>query len=147
MASWADYGIRPSGDAKTRRFEVTAKRGVTVAGRHYPRGSTIARRQGENLRIMIDGGGWQSYAEWQRVTTGERYQGWQRQVSRRESVDPRQLRKPDSPFNKAYVKWMRGNFAKTNRPTGRFARFLVGIGYRDPHATYPVGDSPRKGKK
>lgn len=144
---WGSYGIRPGGDTRSRRFVVTAQNGITVSGRHYPRGSTIARRQGENLRLMIDGGGWQSYSEWRRVTLSEHYQGWQRQVARKFSTDPRTLRKPDSSFNRAYVRWMRQGFTKSSRPKGRFAKFLVGIGFRDPRATYPVGDTPKKGKR
>jgi hypothetical protein len=141
-SEWGRYGIRPTGDRSTRRFTVTAPHGVTIAGRHYARGDSLARRQGENLRLAIDGGGWESWAEWQRVTSGEHYQGWQRQVAKTRGVDPRTLRKPDSDFNKAYVPWMRGRFTKSNRPAGRFARFLAGIGYRQPRAAYLVGDTP-----
>ena len=142
---WSRYGIRPSGDPKSRRFTVTADEGVNVSGHHYAKGSSIARRQGENLRFAVDRSDWHSWDEWQRARAGQGrfsdYPAWVGQASRERGRSEASVRN-DPAFNRAYLGWQRAGRPRGNAPTGRLARLLTAAGLRPAGATYRVGRSP-----
>lgn len=143
--SWNRYGIRPSGDPKTRSFVVTSRRGVDAGGKHYAQGERMPRRQGENVRLMIDHSHWHSWAEAQQARAGQGrfkdYPGWVARASTERNRSQAELRR-DPAFNRAYVQWVRRGRPRTSNPNGLLARMLGQAGIRPQQAAYPVGKSP-----
>jgi hypothetical protein len=142
--SWSRYGIAPTGDPKTRAFRVTAEKGVTVQGKHYPQGATMPRRQGENLRLVQESD-WSSWDEMQRAHAGSGsfrdYPDWVRKgAAERDRTESAQRSDPD--FNRRYLQWKRAGRPRANDPNGKLANLLVEVGLRPAGATYRVGRSP-----
>lgn len=147
MASteWGRYGIRPSGDPKTRSYVVTRSAGVTVGGRHYAKGETMPRRQGENVRFGVDRSEWSSWDEWQRARAGQgRFRDYPKwvELTAQERDRKQSAVRNDPDFNRAYLRWQRAGRPRTKHPRGKLANLLVAAGLRPASAKYPVGASP-----
>jgi hypothetical protein len=118
---------------------------VTIRGKHYPEGREIPRRQGENLRFLVDQSDWHSWDEWQRARAGQGsfrdYPSWVKLgADERGRSESAQRNDPD--FNRRYLQWKRAGRPRTNAPTGRLANLLVEVGLRPAGATWKVGRSP-----
>jgi hypothetical protein len=138
---WADYGVRPTGDRKSRRFEVTSKSGIDIGGKHYAKGDDISQRQALNRKYQKDAG-WESRSEYERESQRKDFRNWAKQVASHRDTNTGKVRGSGSDFSKAWVEWKRSNYAKGKSPSGAFAEFLEGIGYRDPGSPYKVGATP-----
>jgi len=147
MAStdWGRYGLRPSGDPKTRSYIVTAEGGITTGGRHYAKGEPMARRQGENVRFAVDRSDWRSWDEWQRARAGKGsfhdYPDWVVMGARNRNRG-QAAQRDDVAYNRAYLGWVRTGRPRGNAAGGRLAQLLVEVGLRPGGATYRVGRSP-----
>lgn len=138
---WTPYGVKPTGNRQSRRFEVTNESGVTIQGKHYARGDSISQRQALNRKYQADAG-WESRSEYERESRTKRFRDWASQVARHRDVSSARVRGSGSDFSQAWVDWKRSGFAGGKRAGSPFARFLEGIGYREADAPYPVGQTP-----
>lgn len=110
---------------------------------------TISRRQAEQQNYTD--AGWRSRADYERrfaprTKQGRKYAYFRDQALTNRDVKRRSLDRPDSEFNRLYLKARRFNFDRgrsVRGPNSHMARFLAYTGLRDPSATYNVGDTPR----
>lgn len=138
---WSPYGVRPTGNRKTRRFEVTQRTGVTIQGKHYGHGDEISQRQALNLKYNRDAG-WDSRSEYERESQRRDFREWTSQSASRLDRSTAKQRAANSDFSKAWVKWKRSGYSRKGKPGQPFADFLEDIDYREDDAPYPVGETP-----
>lgn len=104
-----------------------------------PEGTTISRRQYENLRYRK--AGWRSWSDYQRTAKTDEYRRWAKAAADEQNVSARKLKSADSHFNQLYLNARNSGFS--TEVEGDFADFLSYTGLRRPDADYDVGDTPR----
>jgi hypothetical protein len=116
-------------------------------------GSTVSRRQYENLRYQ--GGGWTSKSEYEKIIHGHTkikdngrnvheanaYRRWAKIYADEHGVSVRSAMGADSPYAQAFAAALRDKFRDTG-PDSPFAKLLVLVGLRDDSATWDVGTTP-----
>lgn len=103
-----------------------------------PEGTTISRRQYENLRFRK--AGWRNWSDYQRTAKTRDYRRWVEAAAKEHNVSARKFKNPDSHFNQLYLDARNADWDHT--ADGSFADLLTYLGLRQPDASYDVGDTP-----
>lgn len=101
----------------------------------------IPRYQYEKLKTTE--AGWLSVTERNNARKSSEYKRWIRG-----SLDSKApLIMPRDEFEQLYIAAKRDNDFNNTDYDGSFAKLLVSVGLRDADATYPVGQTPKKGRR
>jgi len=101
----------------------------------------ITRNELENVRAKETG--WESKTERNNARKSSEYKRWIRG-----SLDSKApLIMDRNEFEKLYIAAKNDNDFNNTDANGPFAQLLVKVGLRDEGATYPVGQTPKKGKR
>lgn len=101
----------------------------------------ITRGELENVRAKD--AGWDSRSERDYARKSNEYKRWIRG-----SLDSKApFIMPRDKFEQLYIAAKRDNDFNNTDYNGPFARLLVAVGLRDEDATYPVGQTPKKGRR
>ncbi len=117
-----------------------------------PSGEVISRRQYDNLRAQAEG--WDNRSQYENRYNDSTYLWAFQQYRREQKLSIQQARRSDrmgGAMNKKLRAAQATGWGKTREgraARGPMARLLVEMGYRDPSATYAVGDTDgAKGKR
>lgn len=110
-------------------------------------GEVISRRQYDNRRYVDLG--WRSRDDFERrFEEGHHgmagYRRWREAAIATGAATPSQLDRPDSEFNRLFLRARADDFDRGPRrrgPRSPIAKLLVYVGLRDARATFPVGGS------
>jgi hypothetical protein len=101
----------------------------------------ITRNELENVRARETG--WKSKTERNHARKSSEYKRWIRG-----SLDSKApLIMDRNQFEKMYIAAKNDDNFNNTDANGPFAQLLVKVGLRDENATYPVGQTPKKGKR
>lgn len=129
----------PEGWRRIRKGE----RGYSASARTYydPRGRVRSRRAADNERLRSYG--WRNKRDFD--TRGQKhidrgYMKWAQMALETGDVDPSEIRRSDSEFNRLFLDFRADPNDKS--PTGPLAQLLVAAGLREPEWTWDVDDTP-----